>query len=97
MILSELARIIDRRFVGPASLLVAFSAEANRAVACAVCYGDPESPLAKGATAGVLFLMGVVGVVLVTIAGTGMYWMHRSRQIAHIENANPEVREDTDS
>ena len=76
---------------------MAFSAETSRAVACAVCYGDPESPLAKGTTAGVLFLMGVIGSVLVTIAGTGIYWMHRSRRIAHIENANPEVKEDTDS
>ena len=46
----------------------------DRAAACAVCYGDPDSPMAKGVVAGVLTLVGVIGFVLVGIAGTGLFW-----------------------
>ena len=52
--------------------------------ACAVCFGDPNSPLAKGAAAGVLVLVGVISFVLAGVAGTGMFWVHRSRRSARI-------------
>lgn len=52
------------------------------ALACSVCFGDPDSPLTKGAMMGVLVMVGVVGFVLLCIAGTGVFWMHRGRQIA---------------
>ncbi len=48
--------------------------------ACAVCYGDPESDMAKGAAAGVLVLMGIVVSVLVGIAGVAVFWMRRARR-----------------
>jgi len=52
------------------------------AFACAVCFGDPESPLTKGALMGVYVLVGVVGFVLAGIAGTGAFWIQRSRKLA---------------
>ena len=54
--------------------------------ACAVCFGDPESPLVKGAAAGVLVLVGVITFVLLGVAGTGMFWVHRSRRLARVED-----------
>ena len=36
--------------------------------ACAVCYGDPESPLTKGLEKGVLVLVGVIYTVLGAMA-----------------------------
>jgi hypothetical protein len=54
--------------------------------ACAVCYGDPESPMAKGVVAGVLTMVGIIGVVLVGIAGTGVYWIQRSRRLRRCED-----------
>ncbi len=59
---------------------------ADRADACAVCFGDPESPMAKGVVAGVFVLIAVVGVVLIGVAGTGLCWISRSRRLARLEN-----------
>ena len=58
----------------------------DRAAACAVCYGDPDSPMAKGVVAGVLTLVGVIGFVLVGIAGTGLFWIQRSRRLERLED-----------
>jgi len=53
----------------------------QHAHACAVCFGDPNSPLTKGALWGVAVMAGVIGSVLACIAGTGLYWIHRSRKL----------------
>ena len=37
--------------------------------------------MAKGALAGVLVLGGIVVGMLFAVAGTGLYWLHRSRQL----------------
>jgi len=49
--------------------------------ACAVCFGDPNSPLVKGARLGILFLGGVVVLVLGTIAGVAFTWSRRARAL----------------
>ena len=48
--------------------------------ACAVCYGNPESDMAKGAAAGVLVLLGIIVFVLAGIAGVTVFWMGRARR-----------------
>jgi hypothetical protein len=63
----------------------------NFVQACAVCFGDPSSPLTLGAKAGVLFMIGVLGVVLGGILAAIIYFVHRSRivevqSILHGEN-----------
>ena len=50
--------------------------------ACAVCFGDPDSAMAKGGVVGVYVMIGVVGVVLAGIVGTAATWMHRGRRLA---------------
>lgn len=52
----------------------------NRAWACAVCFGDPESDMVKGVAAGVWVMGGVIGFVLTGMAGTSLYWIQRSRR-----------------
>lgn len=42
-------------------LVIAFVASA--ANACPVCFGDPNSPMSKGTSNGVMFLLGIVGFV----------------------------------
>ena len=49
--------------------------------ACAVCFGDPDSAMAKGVVAGVWVLLGVVSFVLVSLAGLGLFWIRRSRVV----------------
>ena len=48
------------------------------ALACSVCYGDPNSAMSQGAKAGVLVLLGVVGVVLTGLASLLIFWMRRA-------------------
>ncbi len=49
--------------------------------ACSVCSGIPDSPLSKGAIAGVLFMIGVVALVLAAILGTAIAWTRRAKEI----------------
>jgi hypothetical protein len=50
--------------------------------ACAVCFSDPESLMAKGAIAGVSFLLIIVVLVLGAIAGTAYRWSRRAKELA---------------
>ncbi len=54
---------------------------AEPVLACSVCYGDPNSAMSHGARAGVLVLLGVVGVVLAGIASLLIFWMRRAAQL----------------
>ncbi|MCH9003566.1 MAG: hypothetical protein IIC02_13420 [Planctomycetes bacterium] len=65
------------------------SAAPADAWACATCFGNPDSPLAKGALAGVIVLFGFISFVLVGVAGVSVFWFHRSRHLRvadHSEN-----------
>ncbi|MGE4609156.1 MAG: hypothetical protein AAEJ52_20680 [Myxococcota bacterium] len=60
-------------------------------LACSVCYGDPNSAMNQGAQAGVLVLLGVVGVVLAGIASLLIFWMRRAAQIKTVDEARDTV------
>ena len=53
----------------------------TRILACAACFGDPNSPLSKGAIAGVATLMACVGLVLAGIVAVALTWARRARAI----------------
>ena len=55
---------------------------AEPVLACSVCYGDPNSAMHQGAQAGVLVLLGVVGVVLTALASLLLFWVRRAAQLA---------------
>jgi uncharacterized membrane protein len=64
--------------IGLAALLIA-----QPALACSVCVGgDPGSSMNQGLQAGMLVLLGVVGVVLTALASLMIFWMRRARQLA---------------
>ena len=48
--------------------------------ACSVCFGDPNSDMAKGVTAGITVLLGVVVTVLLSIIGVMLFWIRRARR-----------------
>ncbi len=80
-------KLCPSRFVGVFLLAVAaVVCITDRAAACAVCFGDPDSAMAKGVVAGVLTLVGVVGFVLVGIACTGLSWIQRSRRLGRLKD-----------
>ena len=62
---------------------------ARPARACSVCFGDPNSALSEGAQAGMLVLLGVVGVVLVGLASLILFWMRRAANLRALEGAGP--------
>jgi hypothetical protein len=59
---------------------------ASPAFACSVCYGDPNSAMSKGAQAGVLVLLGVIGVVLTGLASLLIFWMRRAANLKAVES-----------
>lgn len=61
---------------------LAFLAVAAPAYACPVCFGDPDSPLVKGAVQGIVLLLVVTGVVLGGFVGLGTFWFVRARRAA---------------
>ena len=46
------------------SIIILFS---SVLLPCAVCYGNPESPMSHGMNMGVLTLMGFIGFILIII------------------------------
>ena len=60
-------------------LLIVFTS--NIIFPCAVCYGNPESPMAKGMNMGVLTLMGFIGFVLCMVAYSMISIFNRSKDI----------------
>lgn len=52
------------------------------ALACPVCFGQSDSPMAKGVNMGIFFLLGVVVCVLAAFAAFFIYLARRSRTFA---------------
>jgi hypothetical protein len=57
------------------------------ALACPICFGQNDSPLAKGVNMGVFFMLGVVGVVLGAFASFFIYLSRRARLVAKQEGS----------
>jgi len=57
--------------------------------ACPVCFGDPNSPMAIGASWGILLLLGVTAGVLAAFAGFFLYLAKRSRMVLGAQVAAP--------
>ena len=68
------------RLVLPA-LLATFLLSAEHAVACPVCFGDPDSDMAQGAMWGILVLGIFVYGVLMGMVGIGVTWFIRARKL----------------
>jgi uncharacterized membrane protein len=50
------------------------------ALACATCFGNSDSPMAKGMNAGIAVLLGVVGLLWLAFASFFVFIVQRSRQ-----------------
>ena len=50
-------------------------------VACTVCFGQSDSPLAQGANMGVFFMLGVTVLMLTAFAGFFIYLIRRQRTV----------------
>ncbi len=62
-------------------ICLAAISSAQSAIACSVCYGDPNSPMTKGVEAGVLVLLGCIGGVLLLLASLLLFWVRRAANL----------------
>ena len=53
----------------------------NILVPCAVCYGATDDPMANGMNNAVLFLLGVISFILLSIIGSIIHFYKRSKSI----------------
>ena len=60
---------------------------AQPALPCSVCAGDPNSTMVQGVQAGVLVLLGVVGVVLGGVATLLLFWVRRAANLKRLVDA----------
>ena len=61
------------------AVLVVALAAPRLSWACPVCFGDPNSPMAIGASWGIVVLLGITAGVLCAFAGFFLYLIKRSR------------------
>ncbi|MEW6777334.1 MAG: hypothetical protein AB1405_13645 [Bdellovibrionota bacterium] len=52
-----------------------------KALACAVCFGAPDSEMVKAANAGVAFLLLVIFFVLAWVGGMILFFIHRAKKL----------------
>ena len=68
-----------RTVIGVVAVITMTFAAPRVSWACPVCFGDPNSPMAIGASWGILLLLGVTAGMLSAFAGFFLYLMKRSR------------------
>lgn len=84
MIAKRLPRLAWALPMGLAVLLLA-----EPVLACSVCFGgDPNASMNEGVRAGMLILLGVIGLVLAGLASLFIFWMRRAARLeARVEPA----------
>ena len=87
----RLGRLSLPLFTSGVALLVA-----PPALACSVCFGGPNSALYDGAQAGMLVLLGVIGVVLTGLASLLIFWMRRAANLRSLEGLQALQAQSTD-
>ena len=70
----------------------------NMLLACAVCFGDPNSPQTQAQNFGIFVMLGVTGVVLAGFVAMAIYFWRRARRydaaqeiISRIPEGLPEI------
>ena len=61
---------------------IAMLAAPRIALACPVCFGNSDAPMAKATNAGIIFMLGVVGVMLAAFASFFIYLIRRANRAA---------------
>jgi hypothetical protein len=64
------------------------------ALACPVCFGQSDSPLAVGTNMAIFFMLGVTGSVLAAFAGFILYLKRRASAIDAFETARAREGDD---
>jgi uncharacterized membrane protein len=65
------------------------------ALACPVCFGENDSPIAQAMNSGILMMLGVVAGMLTAFASFFIYLIRRAKQAAAEEQAEVRSQEGT--
>jgi hypothetical protein len=71
-----------------ALIALTFAALPRVALACPVCFGQSDSPMAWGTNVGVFFMLGVTVAVLAAFASFFIYLMRRAKLAAGSESSD---------
>jgi hypothetical protein len=67
----------------PPLLVAAMSLAAPRAaLACPVCFGDSNAPMAIATNAGIIFMLAIVAAMICGFASFFIYLMRRAKRVA---------------
>ena len=77
----------------PALTGLAFLSCPDSARACAACFGKSDSAMAQGMNAGILALLGVIGLVLVGAASFFVFLARQAAASARKEQKGPSTRQ----
>ncbi len=69
------------RFAVAALIAVAVLGVAAPAMACPVCFGESDSPMAQGMNNGIFFLLGVIGAVQIGFVALFVSFRRRGKEI----------------
>jgi len=79
----EAAKPRSRRFVGHVAAAALLVGGAPRsALACPVCFGNSDAPMAVATNTGIFFMLGVVAVMLASFASFFIYLIRRANRLA---------------
>ena len=70
------------RRAAAALLSLAFLAAPRVALACPVCFGNSDAPMAHATNTGIIFMLAIVGVVLTGFASFFIYLIRRANRAA---------------
>lgn len=51
------------------------------AIACSVCFGDPDAQINRGILPALTVMLGFIGTLLAAIAWTGYTWARRAKRL----------------
>ncbi len=75
------------RFAVAALISVAVLGAAEPAMACPVCFGESDSPMAQGMNNGIFFLLGVIGAVQIGFVALFVSFRRRGKELQERKNS----------
>ncbi len=80
------------RFVVAVVIAVAVLGAVAPAMACPVCFGESDSPMAQGMNNGIFFLLGVIGAVQIGFVALFVSFRRRGREVQERKEAFEVIR-----
>ncbi len=80
------------RFAVVALITVAVLGAAEPAMACPVCFGESDSPMAQGMNNGIFFLLGIIGAVQIGFVALFVSFRRRGKELQERKDSFEVIR-----